>query len=242
MTLIDKLRKLEYPGRLIVIGLLPNSRCFLIYLITGRSSASQARKLVLFDHKVLVQPSDEAIIRKGNPDLLIYSAIMITNSGAVISNGKQSESIQKYLLPGRNPASILQQGLEGWDYEPDSPIYTPRISGCVVEGKIALSVVRRGPGGLSLKNYFELPSVEGTGYLVSTYLGPNRDPLPCFEGEPVEVKLDDIDPQTAAENIYKSLTPARPEADFRVATACVIFDSDSPSEAKFAIINRQESN
>ena len=59
-------QSLEYPGRLIVIGAAPaGGRAVIVYAITGRSPSSQARKLVLRDGGIWVQPTDEDTLQTG---------------------------------------------------------------------------------------------------------------------------------------------------------------------------------
>ena len=231
---------LEYPGRLIILGTALNGRAVIAYAITGRSPSSQARKLVLRDGGVWVQPTDEETLKKGNVDLLVYPALLFDERGVVVSNGKQTGDILNGLAAAEGPVSVLAGALARWDYEPDSPIFTPRISGCVAGGRAALSLVRRGPEGTTLRSYFEVPLRAGTGRLISTYQGPNRDPLPSFEGEPHEVILEGMTPRGTGESIYEALGPRTPEKDFRVSVACVFADPAQPQDLDLHIINRHE--
>ena len=84
------LTKLEYPGRLIVIGApREGMRLGVIYAITGRSPSSQARKLVRRDNGIWVQPTDEATLRTGNqgcgrmwhPAILLLSTLSFPRLG-----------------------------------------------------------------------------------------------------------------------------------------------------------------
>jgi IMP cyclohydrolase len=240
MKLTQALKALEYPGRLLAAGADPSGAGQVVYVITGRSASSQARKLVRSGDKVMVRPTDEETLKKGNPDLLIYSAVMAGECGVAVSNGKQTEDIFEAMRSEPCPAAALARALAGWDYEPDSPIFTPRISACVSRGRLALCVVRRGPGGESLRDYFERPFARGRAYVVSTYRGENSDPLSVFDLAPVEVETEESDPNGAAEQVYDSLAPRTPGRDFRVAVACVSFDPDNPAAAAVSIINRIE--
>jgi IMP cyclohydrolase len=235
------LSKLEYPGRLIALGAAPGGKkAVIIYGITGRSPSSQARKLVFHDGGVWVQPTDKEALKKGNVDLLVYPAVLCHERGMAVSNGKQTEDICAGLAKAKHPVVILAEALERWDYEPDSPIFTPRINGCVGEGKAGLSLVRRGPDGVTLRSYFEVPLRPGTARLVSTYQGPNREPLPCFEGEPREIVLETTTPRETAEKIYDALKPRIPEKDFRVAVASIFMNLAQPADCDLHIINRHE--
>jgi IMP cyclohydrolase len=232
---------LEYPGRLIVIGASAAGPDVIVYAITGRSPSSQARRLVHRDGGVWVQPTDEATLKQGHVDLLVYPAILIGPNGIAVSNGKQTADIRDRLKPGLAPVAALAEALVGWDFEPDAPIFTPRISGALTGGAAALSVLRRGPSGQTLRNYYEVGlKAAGQGRLVSTYEGPNLDPLPVFRGEPRFVDLPGATAAETAAAVDLSLEPAGPAKDFRVAVACVFLPRGGPSRADVHIINRHE--
>lgn len=238
---MTKLASLEYPGRLIVIGAAPEGgQAAIIYAITGRSPSSQARKLVLRDGGIWVQPTDEATLRQGNVELLVYPAILFGRAGIAVSNGRQTADVRDRLTPGVGPVSALSAALATWDFEPDAPIFTPRISGCLAGGAAGLSVVRRGPSGETLRNYFEAGLRKGEGRLVSTYDGPNTDPLPVFRGEPRFVEISGSTAAGAAEAVYRSLGPAPSGKDFRVAVACIFIPPAGPDKPDVHIINRHE--
>ncbi len=141
------LAPLAYPGRLLLIGRSPGGTAVAGYAITGRSPSSQARRLVARDAGIWVEPTDEAVLRTGNPELLVYPAFLFGRAGVAASNGRQTSDIRAALVPGADPVAALAGALRRWDFEPDEPNYTPRISGCVTAGGAALCVVRRGPGG-----------------------------------------------------------------------------------------------
>ncbi|HPW18161.1 MAG TPA: IMP cyclohydrolase [Candidatus Aminicenantes bacterium] len=231
---------LEYPGRVIVIGAAPSGRAAVVYAITGRSPSSQARKLVHRDGGVWVEPTDEAALKTGNVDLLVYPALLFSPGGVAVSNGKQTADVRDWLRPGLGPVPILSAALAGWDFEPDAPIFTPRISGCLAASGAALGVVRRGPSGETLRSFFEVRLRAGEGRLVSTYEGPNADPLPVFRGEP---RFVDLVGSTAAETAaacYGALGPAAEGRDFRVAVAVVFLDPAAPDRSEVRVINRHE--
>jgi len=236
-----ELASLEYPGRLIVIGASAGGRSAVIYAITGRSPSSQARKLVRREAGIWVQPTDEAALKQGNVDLLVYPAVLFAAAGIAVSNGKQTTDIRDRLKPGAGPAAALADALAGWDFEPDAPIFTPRISGCLTGGGAALSVLRRGPSGETLRNYYEAGlKGAGEGRLVSTYEGPNADPLPVFRGEPRFIAIPGATAAEAAESIYDRLAPASSGRDFRVAVACVFGPGRDEAPAEVHIVNRHE--
>jgi IMP cyclohydrolase len=237
----ENLSDLEYPGRVVALGTDPSGdKAVAVYAITGRSPASQARKLIFREKGIWVEPTDENVLKKGNVDLLVYPAVLIEDAGIAVSNGKQTAAIRDRLREKGRPVPILADALESWDYEPDAPIFTPRIAGCVHEGRSALALLRRGPEGEPLKSYFEIVPRAGKGRAISTYLGPNRDPLPCFAGEPFRLVFAGRTPGEIAEDVFRALGPRTPDRDFRVAVACVVFPFARPVDFEYTIINRHE--
>lgn len=232
----------EYPGRLIIIGQEKmTEKVLIVYAITGRSVSSQARKMEREEDAIWVKPTDKNLLKKGNIDLLIYPSVFCLSHGIAISNGKQTVDIMACLGQSESAAEILAFALKNWDYEPDEPTFTPRISGCILSNKsAALSLIRKAPDGSSLRNIYEFSVVPGKGKMIMTYEGVNRDPLPSFEGEPQEVEIRGSTPQEVADRVYGSLAPKEGGQDFRVAVACV-FGIDMLSH-KFDthIINREE--
>ncbi len=239
---LESLSSMEYPGRVIIIGQDPTGKnMVVIYAITGRSPSSQARKLTFQGDAIWAQPTDEKTLKMGNIDLLIYPSILFSTQGIAISNGKQTSDIGSSLGLSQNPVEVLSRSLPGWDYEPDSPIFTPRISGCVLLGKkAALSIIRRGPDGSSKRRYYDIPPKAGLGKMISTYAGENRDPLPPFTEEPVEVEIQAQRADEMAKIIYDALGPETGKEDFRVSVACVYFADDNTDLNEIFTINRNK--
>jgi IMP cyclohydrolase len=235
------LKNKEYPGRLIIIGKdLPGKNMIIVYAITGRSPSSQARRIAITREGAWVKPTDEKILEKGNRDLLIYPAILYGH-GIAVSNGKQTSDIRNNLSPEVDPVDILSSALNHWEYEPDAPTFTPRISGCVLpEGKAALSIIKRDIDGSSSRDYFKIPMLPGKGKMISTYSGENRDPLPSFEGEPEDVPLIYGTARETAEAVDLALRAQKPEQDFRVALVCVFFREQTTTDFNISVINRSE--
>jgi len=58
MNNVNYLKSLEYPGRFIFAGQIKSSEeIFLVYGITGRSAASQARRIIKKEGGLWVEPS-----------------------------------------------------------------------------------------------------------------------------------------------------------------------------------------
>ena len=242
--MFDKsLLKTEYPGRLIIIGQEEATQNVLVvYAITGRSASSQARKMEQEDDTIWVKPTDMDLLKKGNVNLLIYPSIFSVSEGIAISNGKQTVDVMACLGQGESAAEILSFALKNWDYEPDDPNFTPRISGCILPNKsAALSLIRKAPDGSSLRNIFEFSVVPGKGKMIMTYTGENKDPLPSFKGEPLDVEIKSSAPQELANWVYESLAPQEEGDDFRVSVACVFRSGLSSQKFDSHIINRADS-
>jgi len=238
---LEALARMKYPGRFIIIGRSTSENDVIIYGITGRSPSSQARKLEFDEEqtKILVKPTDEETLKQGDPDLLVYPAIIFGLGGIAISNGKQTRDAA-YHCNGTGIYSLLSifsHNLECWEYEPDSPNFTPRISGIVgfderyQEVRGALSAIKRAENGSTIKQYFEVPVIPGKGKLISTYTGENINPLPSFQGEPLDVTISAEDPKEVARQVYDSLNP-----QFRVAVVTVFDARDG--HRRSSIINR----
>jgi IMP cyclohydrolase len=232
----------EYPGRIIIIGQNKKTeKPFVVYAITGRSVSSQARKMEWEEGTIWVKPTSMDLLKKGNTDLLIYPSVFCLSQGIAVSNGKQTVDVMACLAQSESPAEILAFSLKNWDYEPDEPNFTPRISGCLLANySAALSIIRKAPDGSTLRNIYEFSLVPGKAKRIMTYRGENMDPIPSFAGEPQDIGIEGSTPQEVADMVYGSLAPKQEGQDFRVTVACV-FGTDMQSQNfDVHIINRSE--
>jgi len=235
---------MPYPGRLIIIGGGPGGdRVLVVYAVTGRSPSSQARRLTFEGSAVWTEPLDEEVLKEGRPDLLVYRAIAVDRRIAV-SNGQQTDDIAMALKRAgeeERPEDILSRALGRWTYEPDSPHFTPRISGCVMSGAIAgLSIIKRGENGVRKASFFSWTIESGRGRMVSTYAGPEGLPLPSFQGEPIEITLGHSGAKETAEAVYRALMPQDPAKDYRVGVASISALRSNLRNYDVHIINRWE--
>lgn len=238
---LESLSAKEYPGRIIIIGRdITGKNEVVIYAITGRSPSSQARKMELKDDAIWAKPTDEEMLKKGNIDLLVYPAILLSN-GIAVSNGKHTTDIKTRLGQSQNPAEVLKLALNEWDYEPDAPTFTPRISGCILaQKKAALSIIKRAQDGSSIKNIFEIPLKAGKGKMISTYEGEDKDPLPAFAGEPIDVEIKEKKADDMAAAVYDALEPSPGKKDYRVSVVSVFSSNLNLNEYEVYIINKHE--
>ena len=107
---LTPLTEMTYPGRLIALGRdLSGAFNVVIYAITGRSPSSQARRLVAEGNAVWTKPTDPEVLNKGNPDLLVYPALVL-GAGIAVSNGKQTVDID---AGGQgSPVDVLDSALK----------------------------------------------------------------------------------------------------------------------------------
>lgn len=241
---LENLSGRRYPGRGIILGRTSDGRHLLtVYFITGRSASSQARKLVWESPALWTRPTDVETLKKGQVDLLIYPAVMATPAGLAVSNGKQTEDLAQALAKDLPPAEALKEGLKSWSFEPDAPIHTPRISGCLrVDGRSELHLIKRRADGAEERQAFCYSGQKkGRGVLLTTYAGRDRKKLPSFVGRPRPVRmLRSASAQEAAEAVYAALKPKGDRPDYRVAAACVFMEQGSGRVAEVHIINRSE--
>ncbi len=235
----DLLKSMVYPGRLIILGRdRSGEHAVIIYAVTGRSPSSQARELIRQGSAVWTRPTDADVLAQGNPDLLVYPALVF-GTGIAVSNGKQTSDI--ILQGAAGPAAALESGLRAWSFEPDAPNHTPRISGCVLPGGDAgLNIIRRAADGSVERLFYEFRPAPGEGRLVSTYTGENADPLPSFRGEPLGVELAEPSARLTAQAVNAALGPKACGPDFRVAVACAFAKAADLASFDLAIINHHE--
>ncbi len=242
-TPLAPLRSMTYPGRVIIIGAAPaGGPALVLYAITGRSPASQARRLRRDGRSIWTEPTDEETLRQGNPELLVYRAVAF-ESGIAVSNGRQTEDIVTVLKTrggDADPMAVLAEALRGWAFEPDAPHFTPRISGCVQAGGLAgLSLIRRGGTGAADRAAFSWQLEPGRGRCIATYQGLEESPLPSFAGNPRDVETPWTTARFLAEAAFEALAPAGPGQDYRVSVACLAANAGDLGNAEVHIINHR---
>lgn len=120
----DALSANPYPGRLIVLARTRDGRLAAGYALTGRSSSSKARRLEPTpDGDLAAVPVGE----QAHDALRHYVAATADKEWTVYGNGEQVAQVAARLAEGRPPAGALEE----LSYEPDPPIYTPRITAVV---------------------------------------------------------------------------------------------------------------
>ena len=211
INIFEDLKGNAYPGRGIVIGQSGDGRqAVTAYFIMGRSVNSRNRVFVSEGENLRTQAHDPALLT--DPSLVIYYPVRTYNGGLIVTNGDQTDTIHDYIAahPDCPVSGAFQQALLTRTYEPDPPIYTPRISG-VMELKdgyrYRLSILKGGQvregSPAALRQFFDYEPVPGVGHFIHTYQG-DGDPVPSFAGEPKAAALSgDIDSFT--NSLWESL-------------------------------------
>lgn len=183
-SITDYLKPNPYPGRGIMLGLTPRgSEAVLVYFLLGRSENSRNRIFVEEDSTLKTQAHDPTKIT--DPTLVIYTALRVFENRIIITNGDHTDSIYNALSRGTS----FRQALRSRCYEPDTPHFTPRVSGIItVETGLLhykLSILKKGAGDDCQRFFYEYAEPRpGEGHLIHTYMG-DGNPLPTFFGEPV---------------------------------------------------------
>lgn len=205
LSLEEELSNNTYPGRGIVIGKSADgTKAVAAYFIMGRSVNSRNRIFVEEGQGIRTEAFDPS--KLSDPSLIIYAPVRVLGNKTIVTNGDQTDTIYE----GMDRQMTFEQSLRTREFEPDSPNYTPRISGILhVENdsyNYALSILKSNNGNPeSCHRYtfaYENPAA-GEGHFIHTYMH-DGDPLPSFEGEPKLVAIDgDIDRFT--DKIWNSL-------------------------------------
>ncbi len=194
-SLEGQLSNNPYPGRGIVIGKSEDgASAVLAYFIMGRSVNSRNRIFVEDGEGIRTQAFDPA--KLSDPSLIIYAPVRVLGNKTIVTNGDQTDTIYE----GMDRQQTFEQALRSREFEPDSPNFTPRISGILhIENggyNYAMSILKSSNGNpASCCRYtfaYENP-LNGEGHFIHTYQ-QDGDPLPSFEGEPKRVNINgDID-------------------------------------------------
>lgn len=191
----EALKGNSYVGRGIIIGESKSGKnAAIAYFIMGRSENSRNR---IFSEKgggeVIIYPFDESKVK--DPSLIIYSPIRKYKNTTIVTNGDQTDTVYNGFLSGKD----MRESLKSRCFEPDSPNFTPRISGVLeIDGgalTYSLSILKSADsmGGGCNRYTFDYAPTAGVGHFIHTYVG-DGNPLPTFQGEPERVEIpDDID-------------------------------------------------
>src|SRR3989344_3103113 len=172
-----------YPGRIIVTGLDETGENLVqVYAIRGRSENSRNRVFGCSDNgRLFTEAVDSSKVK--DTSLIIYNAMREAHTGKntiyIVSNGQQTDSVADECS-----RSGLNVTMRKWEYEPDSPNFTPRITSVTYWGNYGypiylISTLRKSVwSGRCDRHLFGMNDMgRGFGYCISTHSG-DGDPLP----------------------------------------------------------------
>ncbi|MEG1743091.1 MAG: IMP cyclohydrolase [Clostridia bacterium] len=193
----------SYVGRGIIVGKSADGKCAVTaYFIMGRSDNSRNRIFVENGEELIIHPFDISKVK--DPSLIIYSPIRKIKDSLIVTNGDQTDTIYDFIKNGKT----FEQALETRCFEPDSPNFTPRISGILYFSdafKYKLSILKASDTvGTSCNRYtFDYSALDGIGHFIHTY-NCDGNPIPTFTGEPERIFIsENIDAFT--EDLWKNL-------------------------------------
>ena len=205
LSLEKELQGNSYPGRGIVIGRSADgTKAVTAYFIMGRSDNSRNRVFVEEGEGIRTQAFDPSKLT--DPSLIIYAPVRVLGDTTIVTNGDQTDTV----YDGLKAQMTFEQSLRSREFEPDSPNYTPRISG-IMEVKDAnytysMSILKSSNGNpencCRYTFSYENP-LAGEGHFIHTYKC-DGNPLPSFEGEPKRVEIPD-DMEAFTEMLWNSL-------------------------------------
>ena len=184
----------SYVGRGIVIGKSGDGeKAVFAYFIMGRSENSRNRVFTIEGDDVTIYPFDASKVE--DPSLIIYSPVRKIDASTIVTNGDQTDTIYDFIKDGKT----FEQALETREFEPDSPNWTPRISGILNFDKndfsYKMSILKSAdPEGSACNRFtFSYKALDGVGHFIHTY-NCDGNPIPTFTGEPERVEIpNDID-------------------------------------------------
>ena len=190
LSLASELSNNTYPGRGIVIGKTKDGKkAVTAYFIMGRSNNSRNRVFVEEGEGIRTQAFDPSKLE--DPSLIIYAPVRVLGNKTIVTNGDQTDTIYE----GMDNQLTFEQSLRSREFEPDTPNYTPRISGImhVENGKYnyAMSILKSNNGNPEACNRYTFAyenPVAGQGHFIHTYMH-DGNPLPSFEGEPKLIEI-----------------------------------------------------
>ena len=179
----------EYPGRGLVLGKSADGKkAVAAYFIMGRSANSRNRIFTEKNGEVFTEPFDASKVQ--DPSLIIYAAIRQYENKLIVTNGNQTDTIYDTLKEG----GCFSCALTKREFEPDSPNFTPRISGMLTfkdnDFTYEMSILKSidAEGSDCARYTFAFPAKAGLGHFIHTYVC-DGNPIPTFQGEPERVAI-----------------------------------------------------
>lgn len=194
MKTTDYLSEKKYPGRIIGMGMSENGKPVGVYAIMGRSEGSRNRVFNLSDGILSVKPYKDG--NTGDASLTLYDAAIFTDDRVIIANGRHISIIKESVS--------LENALAQCTYEPDGPVFTPRIMGVMEkDGSFSLAIARKVADEAERKIWSYIPE-RGRIVLIHTY-DDDGNPPPSFSLSPVPTTTEECDAKSLAASIWNAL-------------------------------------
>ncbi|WP_416956678.1 IMP cyclohydrolase [Streptomyces sp. Agncl-13] len=213
LDLHDLLSANPYPGRGVLCTRTHSGAVLGGYFLTGRSPASRDRALRLIDGELVVGPRT---MGKHDP-LRHYAAATATGGWLVLGNGEQVSQAAERLRAGAAPT----EALSGFEYEPDPPIRTSRITALISRdgGRTAVFGAARPSRAARLTSNVMTLAVQdlepGEAVLLTTY---------DSDGEQVSVAAPFTEAAVSARNAEELLDEIWSALDERFRIAAAVLD------------------
>ncbi len=188
----------RYPGSGILAGSL-GGRSVIACFVTareenGRDSFFQEQEDAL---AICVNGSNAARDR----GTILYYPLRVCAGSIVAANGDHADTVCASLDAGHS----FQYAMSARCYEPDAPVFTPRIA-CLVlpTGRYTLGIVKKADDSADCRRkYWSCDPLEGTAHLICTYDGGGEPPR-SFSGEPLACGISGS-PVDLTERIWRGL-------------------------------------
>jgi IMP cyclohydrolase len=204
----------RYSGRGLIVGRAQDGESWIqLYWLSGRSENSRNRVLVEEGGEVRTATADAS--KQVDGTFTLYTALCSVGTAHVVGNGDQVTTVAEALAGG----GAFEQALRTCSVEEDPPIWTPRITALLAEGRLRMSRITRGGHA-----FFEpAPLAPGEGLCQHTYRG-DGDPIEVFREDPYPVRLlgeleelaalswQRLDPELRVALVVKQI---RPDDSFR---------------------------
>ena len=107
MTIKDYFSVRKYPGRILLSGTGIDGKAVSAYAIMGRSENSRNRVFRLSNGNLETRAYDESKVE--DPSLIIYRARTVYGGTVIMTNGDQTDTIEKAFKEGRELVSALAE-------------------------------------------------------------------------------------------------------------------------------------
>lgn len=229
---LQRLKTNPYPGRGIIQGMTQDEQHLVqVYWIMGRSENSRNRVFMEENGFVKTKLWDESKV--SDPSLIIYYPARHFIKAHIITNGDQTDTIYDAVSHGKS----FEDALNTRTFEPDSPNFTPRISGIIdlddPQYAYRLSILKsfnNDPEYTIRQNFLYERPIPGAGHCIHTYAG-DGNPLPSFAGEPYVLPILN-DPAETADLYWRTLN-----SDNKVSLFVKFINMHS-GEAHIVIVNK----